>query len=118
MPQGGSYKSVRDTNIGGEVHHMPADSVSHLNRDEGPAIWMETIEHQQTASWGRLRSAITYRRQQQALIQQGQFLTAQQLDIDDIHTKFGDKYDTAIAEMLEYTQTIDAKLTPPTAPSP
>ena len=44
MPQGGSYKSVRDTNIGGEVHHMPADSISHLSRDEGPGIWMETVD--------------------------------------------------------------------------
>jgi hypothetical protein len=116
--QGGSYQSVRDANTGGEVHHMPADSVSHLSRDEGPAIWMAAIDHHQTASWGRSRSAISYRRQQQNLVQQNQFLAAQQMDINDIHAKFGDKYDDAIAPMLDYTKTLNDKLSPPTAPSP
>ncbi len=111
--KGGSYQAVRDSNTGGEIHHMPADSISHLSRDEGPGIWMEVTEHQQTASWGRYRSAIAYRNQQRQLIENGQFLRAQQMDIDDIHSKFVTKYDEAIAEMLTYTATILDKLIPP-----
>lgn len=33
-----------------EVHHMPADSTSNLERGDGPAIKMEKEDHRQTAS--------------------------------------------------------------------
>ena len=36
-------------------------------------------------------------------------MEALQMDIDDIHEKFGDKYDDAIAEMLDYVQTLIAE---------
>ena len=29
------------------------------------------------------------------------------MDIDDIHSKFGDKYDKGIGEMLEYVNELD-----------
>ena len=29
------------------------------------------------------------------------------MDIDDLHEKFGDKYDDAIAEMLEYVDQLE-----------
>ena len=41
--KGGTYRAVRETNQGGEVHHMPAASASHLSVGEGSAIWMETL---------------------------------------------------------------------------
>ena len=109
--QGGAYEAVRAANQGGEVHHMPAAAVSYLSRAEGSAIWMEAADHHKTASWGRSREAIAYRKSQQALIQQGQFRTAQQMDIDDIRLKFGNKYDQAITQMLQYTDKISAKFT-------
>ena len=31
------------------------------------------------------------------------------MDIDDIHDKFGDKYDDAIAEMMEYVDQLEAE---------
>ncbi|MEX0268633.1 hypothetical protein AB3R30_05805 [Leptolyngbyaceae cyanobacterium UHCC 1019] len=110
--KGGAYKAVREANQGGEVHHMPAASASRLRVEEGPAIWMETLDHRQTASWGRSRSAIDYRKRQQALIQQGKFLEALQMDIEDIRSKFDSKYDQAIQEMLEYVETIRDRLNP------
>jgi len=91
---------------------MPAASTSHMSVDEEPAIWMETLDHRQTESWGRSRSAIAYRRQQRALIQQGKFLEALQIDIDDIRSQFGSKYDEAIQDMLEYVETIRDRLNP------
>lgn len=90
-----------------EVHHMPADSASPLERGDGPAIKMEKEDHRQTASCGMSREAREYREQQRELIEQGKFREALQMDIDDIHEKFGDKYDDAIAEMLEYVDQLE-----------
>ena len=41
------------------------------------------------------------------LIDQGKFKEALQMDIDDIHDKFGDKYDEAISQMLEYVDGLE-----------
>lgn len=104
--QGGSYKDVKKTSNGEthEVHHIPSDSASNLDRNEGPAIKMEKADHRKTASCGNSREAREYQRVQKELIEQGKFLEALQMDIDDIHEKFGDKYDDAIAEMMEYVK--------------
>lgn len=108
-PKGGSYKDVRVEGEGDkyEVHHMPADSASPLERGDGPAIKMEKEDHRQTASCGMSREAREYREQQRELIEQGKFKEALQMDIDDIHEKFGGKYDDAIAEMLEYVDQLE-----------
>jgi hypothetical protein len=45
-----------------------------------------------------------YRQAQRELIGQGRFQDAQQMDIDDIHEKFGTKYDDAIQQMLDFTK--------------
>ena len=84
-----------------EVHHMPADSVNGLERNDGPAIVMEKADHRQTASCGNSLEAREYRAKQKELIEQGKFDEAMQMDIDDIREKFGDKYDNAIAQMQE-----------------
>lgn len=110
---GGSYKDIRNEGWGWndkpphEVHHMPADSASHLERNDGPAIAMDYNDHQQTASCGSSRDAKEYRAKQQELIQEGKFFEAVQMDIDDIHDKFGDKYDDAISQMLNYVSKIE-----------
>jgi hypothetical protein len=107
--KGGSYRDVKRTSDGDtyEVHHMPADSASNLERDDGPAIRMEKEDHRQTASCGNSREAREYRERQKELIEQGKFREALQMDIDDIHEKFGDKYDDAIAEMQEYVDKLE-----------
>ena len=104
---GGSYKDVKkqvDANEKEdvEVHHMPADSASRLDRSEGPAIEMEKADHRLTASCGNSREAIEYRDKQRSLIESGDFRGAVQMDIDDIRSKFGDKYDGQIKQMLSY----------------
>ena len=103
---GGAY---RDIEAGvGEVHHMPADSVSTLSRGDGPAIWMETTDHRLTASWGSSAEAQEYRAAQAELINQGKFDEALQMDINDIQSKFGSKYDVHIQQMLDYRNSIPA----------
>ena len=109
--KGGSYDEVFKEGEGDkfEVHHMPADSTSNLERGDGPAIKMEKEDHRQTASCGSSREAREYRAQQKELIEQGKFREALQMDIDDIHEKFGHKYDDAISEMLEYVDKLEAE---------
>ena len=107
--KGGSYSEVKKNSNGEkhEVHHMPADSASHLERGDGPAIKMDKCDHRQTASCGHSREAIEYCKIQKELIEQGKFREALQMDIDDIRDKFGSKYDDAISEMLEYVDKLE-----------
>ena len=82
--KGGSYRDVKTEGEGEryEVHHMPADSASRLERGDGPAIKMEKEDHRQTASCGMSREAREYREKQRELIEQGKFREALQMDID------------------------------------
>ena len=100
---GGRYGAVRAANIGGEVHHMPANSVSGLSRNQGPAILMDPADHALTASHGRQgRAGALHRAQQEALIRQGRFDDAIQMDIDNIQSLFPDgRYDEAILQMID-----------------
>lgn len=83
---------------------MPADSVTELSRNDGPAIRMDKEDHRETASCGNSREAREYRERQKELIDDGKFEEAVNMDIEDIREKFGDKYDDAINEMLEYVE--------------
>ena len=101
---GGSYaevKKISDGNIH-EIHHTPADSVTKFDYTDGPAIRMDKMDHRQTASWGNSREARQYREIQEKLLSEGKIRDAIQMDIDDIVSKFGDKYDESIKQMLEY----------------
>ena len=102
--KGGRYGDVYVRGEGAiyEVHHMPAKSVTGLSRNNGPAIKMEKEDHEATASWGRKSTACDYRAKQKELIDSGLFLEAVQMDIDDIHKNFGNKYDDAIEQMMDY----------------
>lgn len=90
-----------------EVHHMPANSSTELDRNDGPAIKMDKEDHRETASCGNSKDAREYQARQRELIENGKFREALQMDIDDIREKFGDKYDEAIAEMLEYVSKLE-----------
>ncbi len=103
--RGGSYAQVRFANRwrGGEVHHMPAASVSPYTHRSSPAIWMTKADHRKTASWGSSKDAIDYRKNQERLIARGQFMKAVQNDIADIRQKFPDgRYEQSIQQMLQY----------------
>lgn len=107
ITQGGSYRAVRDANDGGEVHHIPAygaySQSGKLSKNDGPSLWMTAEDHSKTASWRNSKEARNYRKQQKNLIAQGQFQDAQQMDVDDIRSKFGDKYDVGLKEAQRYT---------------
>jgi len=110
---GGRWGDLKEAGFGWpkhEVHHMPAASTSELPREDGPAIVMDYADHRQTASCGNSREAVEYRKKQSDLIAQGKFMEAFQMDVDDIHEKFGTKYDEAIYEAREYVKTIVKKL--------
>jgi RHS repeat-associated protein len=104
--RGGRYANLRGV-PGIEVHHMPADSANPLlSRRDGPAIQMDAMDHLQTSSWGSGQAAQDYRAQISAYIASGQMRDAMAIEIRDIHTKFGSKYNMAIREMLDYTRSI------------
>ena len=105
---GGSYRRVRQSaQPGQEIHHMPADGATYsLHTNNGPCINMSAEDHFLTASYGTSKSAQMYRDEQRQLVSQGKFLEAQQMDIDDIHEKFGSKYDKQIEEMKNYTSSL------------
>ena len=68
---------------------------------------MNKEDHRLTASYGNSKEAREYRDIQKKLIQEGKFREALQMDIDDIREKFGDKYDDAIEEMLNYVDILE-----------
>jgi hypothetical protein len=106
--KGGAYGNLKGQ-PGFEAHHMPAASINSLPTKIGPAIQMTPSDHSQTASWGASAQARAFREKQLTLIKQGRFKAAQQMDIDDIRNKFGDKYDAQIIQMQRYTETLGTK---------
>jgi len=117
LPQGGSYRQVRNaaskggpngTSLGGEVNHMPAwnsweqSGDTTFSRDSAPSIWMEKADHRAMTSTGSSAESKAYRAEQAELIKEGKIMEAIQMDIDEIHEKYGNKYDEGIAEMLAY----------------
>jgi hypothetical protein len=57
---------------------------------------MTIADHRRTASCGFSKAAQDYRELQQELIDSGHYDDALNMDIQDIETKFGSKYDTAL----------------------
>ncbi|MDE7414561.1 MAG: hypothetical protein K2N05_12350 [Muribaculaceae bacterium] len=112
---GGRYQDLKNEGYGWntkpptEVHHMPADSSSNLERCDGPAIVMDYEDHRETASCGNSREAQEYRAKQKELIEQGKFREAFQMDVDDLREKFGNKYDDAIANAEKYLDKLEAE---------
>lgn len=104
VPKGGSYREVRGVNIGGEVHHMPAASASDLPYSKGPAIWMTKEDHMLTASYGSGRVADIYRNNQKELMDSGRMRDAIAMDIRDIRSLFGTKYNEGLLQMLLYAR--------------
>jgi len=105
---GGSYRDCKKYSSGltglEEVHHIPAKCISNLSIGDGPSIIMSKLDHSQTASYDNKKGAKEYCEKQYVLIKQGKFKEAMQMDIDDIHVKFGDKYDKGIAIATLYLE--------------
>ena len=109
---GGLYKDVRAANIGGEVHHMPSFAavqeglwVNAPKLENLPAIWMTEADHALTASFRGSDKAIFWRELQIDLLEEGKIKEAIELDILDVRSRFGSKYDTGIKQMLAVLDT-------------
>jgi hypothetical protein len=87
-----------------QVHHMPADSISPLRSQDGPAVIVSEGDHKNTASFDNKPGARAYREKQAQLIREGKLREAMQMDIDDIREKFGGKYDNGINAALLYLE--------------
>jgi RHS repeat-associated protein len=112
---GGSYREVRDTNEGGEVHHMPANSVNRdtgsAGRDTGPAIHMSTEDHAQTASHGSQGiEGAEHRAQQRAHIDNGRYDLAMAMDIRDVRDTFPGRYTNSMLQAIQYAVDRDPPL--------
>jgi hypothetical protein len=81
---------------------MLPHSVSPLTRYSGPAIQMDYQDHRNATSTGSRPAAQAHRNRQQNLVNQGRFGDAIQMEIDDIQSRYGDKYDEAILEMIDH----------------
>ena len=110
---GGSYRDCKKSSTGlsgfEEVHHIPAKCISNLSISDGPSIIMSKKDHSKTASYDNKKGAKEYCEKQYILIKQGKFKEAMQMDIDDIHFKFGDKYDKGIAVAILYLEQLISK---------
>ena len=64
---------------------------------------MDPADHRRTASYGGEPGSPqqAYRDRQRGPIEQGRFDDAFLMDVDDIQSKFGDKYDAEILEAIE-----------------
>ncbi|WP_448098363.1 hemagglutinin repeat-containing protein [Luteibacter yeojuensis] len=108
---GGAHRDTsKPVNDGFDSHHCPAKSCyagSLISSQDGPAIKMDPKDHAKTASHGNGAEAMAYREKQQQLLSEGKLEEAMQMDIDDIHAKFGNKYDANIQQMLDYAKSLN-----------
>jgi hypothetical protein len=111
--RGGAHsKTSKPANDGKDSHHAPADDVSPLKRNDGPAIQMDPSDHKMTSSNGSSREAAQYRQMIDELLKQGKWREAMAIEIGDIRRiakELNDprKYNEASLEMLEYFKCLE-----------
>ncbi|PST26168.1 hypothetical protein C7U60_03795 [Mesorhizobium plurifarium] len=109
-PEGPHRDTSRPAGDGLDSHHCPAKKCyegAPISTADGPAIKMDANDHKRTRSYGSGEEAQEFRARQKALLLEGKLMEAIQMDIDDIRSIAGSKYDKAIAEMLDYARTLD-----------
>lgn len=93
---GGSLKAM-----GKEIHHIPAwDSTGEPERD-GLAILMDRADHRKLNSTGSSDSAGCWRDDIGRMWEAGDQKQAIETEIAEIQTRFEDKYDEALRQMLD-----------------
>ena len=101
--KGGKHGKVQEDSVRGvrESHHIPPKSISPHGDATGPSISMDYADHRALNSTGRL-STNEISVMQKGLANSGPagFFAAMATEIVDIRSRFGDKYDPAIAWML------------------
>ncbi|SFE57439.1 Pretoxin HINT domain-containing protein [Actinopolyspora alba] len=96
---GGWHGALKKAGPGKEINHIPANTTSPLAHHSGPAIRMDIADHRALYSTGGSLPAQAWRTRQKELVDAGDFRGAMQMDVDDIRSRFGSKYDEAIREM-------------------
>jgi hypothetical protein len=105
QPQlGGAFRDVPAR--GGEVHHAPAKSASSFIPADSPAFRMEIADHATTKSYALVKGSRKYIAAQRAMVESGNFRGAVNMDISDVQSRFGAKYNQGIQEMLNYLNRI------------
>ncbi len=107
--RGGAHSdTTKPAGDGLESHHMPADKVSPLARNDGMAIQMEPAHHGKTGSNGSSFEAMDYRSEIARLLDAGKWNSAMAMEILDVRrvarktANNSRLYNEAISEMLEY----------------
>ena len=86
-----------------ESHHVPPDSISPLGNAAGPSISMDYADHRALSSTGRSSShPMSIAQGNLAKSGPAGFLAAMMTEITEIRSRFGNKYDPAIAWMILY----------------
>lgn len=102
-PSGGAYGKLDNfTETGLQKHHIPANSVSPLSTYKGGAVQISPSDHKMTASYGSTKASKRFRAQQEQYIKNGDFKSAFMMDVQDLRSKFGNKYDVAIEQTRRY----------------
>ena len=104
IKKGGIYSDVRTKNKGGEVHHLIADSVSEIPRNDAPSILMTKSDHMQTKSWGNSNVSKAFRDKQKNLVNQGKNRDALAIGIKDVRSQFSSKYNKELLEAIDSTK--------------
>ncbi|WP_410003778.1 hemagglutinin repeat-containing protein [Pseudomonas syringae] len=108
---GGPHRETsKPVNDGLDSHHCPAKNCyasAPISSADGPAIKMDPADHKLTASYGSSPEAKAYRAQQEKLLKEGKLDEAIDMDVNDIRSKFGDKYDASIGQMKEYAKSLN-----------
>ncbi|MDN7181905.1 hypothetical protein M0D69_28630 [Caballeronia sp. SEWSISQ10-4 2] len=112
--RGGAHsKTSKPVNDGNDSHHIPADDVSPLARNDGPAIQMDPKDHGKTSSNGQQgASSYVYRDMIETLLQDGKWRTAMTKEILDVRRvarliQDPRKYNEAMLEMMEYFKCLE-----------
>ncbi len=115
---GGSYEFVKyfaRNQENYEVHHLiPVKLLvmtGILDRDKGPCIRIEKIDHAETRSYKKKNMLKdSYFQTQLAYLEENNIRAAVEMEIADIQEKFGPKYDNAIREVREYVAKLETQL--------
>ncbi|WP_229814817.1 SpvB/TcaC N-terminal domain-containing protein [Shewanella hanedai] len=100
---GGAFGKLKTGN-GIERHHMPADSINGIKRARGPSIQMLKEDHKNTSSWGNSAESQAYKAEVKSLIKSSQMRKAMAMEVRDVKSQFGRKYNQATKEMLDYAK--------------
>jgi hypothetical protein len=103
--RGGIYGELEAKRGVIDRHHMPADSTTSIPTRRGLAIQMDVTDHKKTSSYGSSTEAKAYRAMLQQKVDAEDMRGAVAMDILDVKSVTGTKYNQAMLEMIEAGKT-------------